>query len=36
MQGVEAVDAVLFGAEELSYFYPDLLSEGAIDRRLPN
>ncbi len=36
MQGVEAVDAVLFGAEELSYFYPDLLCEGAVDRRLPN
>ena len=36
MQGVEAVDSILFGAEELSYFYPDLLSEGAVNRLLPS
>ena len=26
MQGVEAVDAMLFGAEEVTYFYPDLVN----------
>ncbi|MBK8173814.1 MAG: NAD(P)-binding protein [Rhodospirillales bacterium] len=36
MQGVEAVDSILFGAEELSYFYPDLICDGAVQRVLPN
>ena len=35
MQGLEAVDSILFGAEEISYFYPDLLCEGAVQRVLP-
>lgn len=35
MQGVEAVDSILFGAEEISYFYPELVSEGAVRRILP-
>jgi protoporphyrinogen oxidase len=35
MQGLEAVDSILFGAEEISYFYPDLLCEGAVRRVLP-
>ena len=36
MQGLEAVDSILFGAEEISYFYPDLLCEGAVQRMLPD
>lgn len=36
MQGVEAIDAMLFGTEEISYFYPDLISEGAVMRLLPD
>lgn len=36
MQGVEAVDSILLGTEEISYFYPDLISEGAVQRILPN
>ncbi len=32
MQGVEAVDRILFSTEELTYFQPDLISEGFIDR----
>jgi hypothetical protein len=26
MQGVEAADSVLFGVEETTYFYPDLVN----------
>ena len=35
MQGVEAADSVLLGTEEISYFYPELISKGAVGRMLP-
>jgi hypothetical protein len=34
MQGVEAVDSVLFGTEEISYFHLDEVSKGSVKRRL--
>jgi hypothetical protein len=34
MQGVEAADSVLLGTEEISYFYPELISKGAVRRML--
>ncbi len=36
MQGVEAVDSILLGTEEISYFHLDLISKGAVQRTLPD
>ena len=36
MQGVEAVDSILFGTEEISYRFPELISEGVVQRILPD
>lgn len=36
MQGVEAVDSILLGTEEISYFHLDLISKGAVQRSLPD
>lgn len=36
MQGVEAVDSILLGTEEISYFHLDLIAKGAVQRSLPD
>ena len=35
MQGVEAIDKILFGTEELTHNHPDLIGNGLIDRVIP-
>lgn len=35
MQGLEAVDRLVFGAEEITYNHPELLNEGIVGRIIP-
>jgi hypothetical protein len=35
MQGLEAVDRLMFGAEEITYTHPELLNEGIVGRIIP-
>jgi hypothetical protein len=36
MQGLEAVDRLVYGAEEITLLHPELLNEGVAGRLVPD